>query len=161
MTTEADRADRDFLIKYAGVTEADLSDAALRESDAELAQSRAEAYQQSVAASWDVDRVASFLNLEPDSVRRAASEGALYSFASEVGDNLWFPTWQFTASGLLPGLREIIQVLPRSYYPSTVRDLMTEPDTGEMLDGLSPVQWLTDGHALADVMVIIDGRNWE
>ncbi|MBP1325469.1 hypothetical protein JOF28_000701 [Leucobacter exalbidus] len=161
MTTEADRADHDFLIKYAGLTEADLSDEALREGDAELARNRAAAHQQAVAASWDVDRVAVFLNLEPASVRRAASEGALYSFASEVGEAIWFPTWQFTTSGLLPGLQEIVRALPRSYHPVTVRDLMTEPDADEMLGGLSPVQWLTDGHTLADVMVIIDGRSQE
>lgn len=159
MTTEADRADRDFLIRYAGMTEADLSVEALREGDAELARNRAASYQQSVAESWDVDRVAVFLNLERNAVRRAATGGALYSFASGSGDSLWFPTWQFTASGLLPGLPEIVQALPRSYHPISVHDLMTEPN--EALQGRSPVQWLSDAHALAAVMAIIDGRNRE
>ncbi|MBP1325082.1 hypothetical protein JOF28_000314 [Leucobacter exalbidus] len=159
MTTEGDRADHDFLIKYAGMTAAELSDEALREGDAELVQSRAAAHLQAVADSWDASQVAVFLNLEHDAVRRAATEGALYSFASVSGDNIWFPSWQFTASGLLPGLQEIVRALPRSYHPVSVHDLMTEPD--EALDGLSPVQWLTDDHALAAVMEIVEGRSRE
>lgn len=163
MTTDADRAaldaDHAFLIKYAGVTEAELSDEALRESDAELASSRAAAHEQAVADSWDLGSVSAFLNLEPTSVRHAAAEGSLYSFASDAADNPWFPTWQFMESGLLPGLQEIVRELPRRYHPVSVHNLMTEPD--EALDGLSPVQWLTDGHALAVVMEIVDGRSRE
>lgn len=36
---------------------------------------------------------------------------------------------------------------------------MMEPD--EALEECSPVQWLTDGHALAAVMEVIEGRNRE
>lgn len=141
------------------MTEAELSDEALRESDAELARSRAAAREQAVADSWDLDRVAAFLNLEPASVRRAASDGALYSFASGTTDSPWIPTWQFKAPGLLPGLQEIVRELPRSYHPVSVHNLMTAPD--EALGGLSLVQWFTDGHALAAVMEIVEGRSRE
>lgn len=141
------------------MTAAELSDETLREGDAGLARRLAAVRQQVVAESWDVDRVAAFFDLAPASVRRAATEGALYSFTSGIGEELWFPAWQFTETGLLPGLPEIVRELPRSYHPVTVRDLMTESD--EALEEHSPVQWPTEGHALASVMEINKGWNRE
>lgn len=156
--SDVERADRDFLIKYAGLSEADFSDEHIAHVDAEIARSRAEVEQLLIAESWGIDRVATFLNLETEDIQRAVAEGSLYAFTSTTDDTLRFPRWQFSATGRLSGLQEVVHALPTGHHPFAVRNYMTLPD--DDLEGNSPVRWLDDGRDLGPVLELLTSLNW-
>lgn len=53
------------------------------------------------------------------------------------------PVWQFTASGLLPGLSEVVAAIPDDCSPSALAAYMGGPDAD--YGGRTPSQWLIDG----------------
>lgn len=151
--------DLNFLTAHAGVTAEDLTDDALRAVDATIAANRARANVVVAAESWTTDHVAKTLGMAPANVRRAVVEGTLYSVKPTPGSRHRFPSWQFVHGRPLPGMREVISALPQDYHPLEVKEFMTEP--AESLRGMSPVQWLSEGGAVSEVVALADGRSWE
>ena len=86
--------------------------------------------------------VADMTGRSPAAIARSAGR-SLYAY--HLGRNLRFPTWQFDDDGRpLPGLATVVPALRDGLTPMTVEARMTSADP-EILDGLSPVEWLARG----------------
>lgn len=93
---------------------------------------------------YDTQQVAKHLNRHPTTVRRMSARGDLFK-SGRINRGAAFPTWQFTPSGVLPDLRQIIAAFPRGYHPRDIGAVMTAP--AEELRGYSPRAWLARGGA--------------
>ena len=151
--------DRDFLVEYAGLTDAELSDEALAGIDATIGANRARASVEVQNESMTTQEVAQLLGMAPANVRRTVTEGALYSVKPTPSSHHRFPKWQFVDNRPLPGLREVIGALPEDYHPIEVAQFMLEPT--DALRSMSPYQWLSEGGRVVDVVHLADGRSWE
>ena len=85
--------------------------------------------------------VADMTGRSPAAIARSAG-WSLYAY--HLGRNLRFPTWQFDDGRPLPGLATVVPALRDGLTPMTVEARMTSADP-EILDGLSPVEWLARG----------------
>ena len=85
--------------------------------------------------------VADMTGRSPAAIARSAGR-SLYAY--HLGRNLRFPTWQFDDGRPLPGLATVVPALRDGLTPTTVEARMTSADP-EILDGLSPVEWLARG----------------
>ena len=94
-----------------------------------------------LARSLSTREVADMTGRSPDAIARSAGR-SLYAY--HLGRNLRFPTWQFDGGRPLPGLATVVPALREGLTPMTVEARMTSADP-EILDGLSPVEWLARG----------------
>jgi hypothetical protein len=159
-TTESLTAsEHDFLLRASDLTEDDLLPEARATAQARLAQGRIDAENQVLQDSLTTGEVAKLLGRDPASIRRSKARGDLYGLDGAPGRASRFPTWQFTgAGGPLPGLRRIIAALPPFYGPLSVQRFMTT--ARDRLDGLSPVQWLTQGGSVGAVVDSADEQGY-
>lgn len=155
-TTQGQHA---FLTTYAGLSEADLTEEALKAANGKIQSSRIAADQDVQAESLSTQDVAHLLNIVPPNVRRLAGAGALYSVKLPPNGRHSFPLWQFAHERPLPGLRDVVSALPENYHPLEVGEFMTEPLEG--LRGMSPAQWLAEGGDPEPVVALADERAWE
>ena len=94
-----------------------------------------------LARSLSTREVADMTGRSPAAIARSAGR-SLYAY--HLGRNLRFPTWQFDDGRPLPGLATVVPALRDGLTPMTVEARMTSADP-EILDGLSPVEWLARG----------------
>ena len=94
-----------------------------------------------LARSLSTREVADMTGRSPAAIARSAGR-SLYAY--HLGRNLRFPTWQFDDGRPLPGLATVVPALRDDLTPTTVEARMTSADP-EILDGLSPVEWLARG----------------
>jgi len=94
-----------------------------------------------LARSLSTREVADMTGRSPAAIARSAGR-SLYAY--HLGRNLRFPTWQFDDGRPLPGLATVVPTLRDGLTPTTVEARMTSADP-EILDGLSPVEWLARG----------------
>ena len=94
-----------------------------------------------LARSLSTREVADMTGRSPAAIARSAGR-SLYAY--HLGRNLRFPTWQFDGGRPLPGLATVVPALREGLTPMTVEARMTSADP-EILDGLSPVEWLARG----------------
>ena len=94
-----------------------------------------------LARSLSTREVADMTGRSPAAIARSAGR-SLYAY--HLGRNLSFPTWQFDDGRPLPGLATVVPALRDGLTPTTVEARMTSADP-EILDGLSPVEWLARG----------------
>ena len=94
-----------------------------------------------LARSLSTREVADMTGRSPAAIARSAGR-SLYAY--HLGRNLRFPTWQFDDGRPLPGLATVVPALRDGLTPTTVEARMTSADP-EILDGLSPVEWLARG----------------
>lgn len=94
-----------------------------------------------LARSLSTREVADMTGRSPAAIARSAGR-SLYAY--HLGRNLRFPTWQFDDGRPLPGLTTVVPALRDGLTPTTVEARMTSADP-EILDGLSPVEWLARG----------------
>lgn len=94
-----------------------------------------------LARSLSTREVADMTGRSPAAIARSAGR-SLYAY--HLGRNLRFPTWQFDDGRPLPGLTTVVPALRDGLTPMTVEARMTSADP-EILDGLSPVEWLARG----------------
>ena len=105
-----------------------------------------------LARSLSTREVADMMGRSPAAVARSAGR-SLYAY--HLGRSLRFPTWQFDDDGRpLPGLATVVPVLREGLTPRVVEARMTCADP-EILDGLSPVEWLTRGGGPAEVTCVL------
>lgn len=101
---------------------------------------------------FTTSQIAERLDRRPSSVRRLLARGELYA-AGRIGRQTSYPAWQFTRSGVLPHLRQVIAALPSSYHPRDVLVVMTSPM--EELNGRSPRAWLEAGCEPAPLLELL------
>ncbi len=152
--------ERAFLLDNTDLTEADLSSAGHHEAQLRIAASRVNSVSVLEEGSLSTAQVAALLGRDEANVRRSRLKGDLYSpSAGTPGQSLRFPAWQFVEGRVVPGLRQIIPVMPAYYHPLSIRRFMTTPN--DELDGLSPVQWLSQGGPTAVVVRLADELGYE
>lgn len=98
--------------------------------------------------------VSALLNRAASNVRRSAGTGDLYAIPAAAGREREFPAWQFVDRWPLRGLREVIAMLPAAMHPLSIEGFMTSPQ--EELDGRTPVQWLSTGGEVEEVVALAE-----
>lgn len=83
---------------------------------------------------------------------------ALRMLACKTEDkHLLYPTWQFRRDGtVIDGLAEVLAVLARGTASSWTWALWLTSKVDDELEGLSPVEWLTDGRPLGPVLTMAE-----
>lgn len=89
--------------------------------------------------------VATFLRVDRSRVSQRVRDRSLYAF--NRADTRYFPRWQFTDSGTLPGLREVGTVLDERLHPLVVDHWFNTPSVDLEIGDVpvSPVIWLETG----------------
>lgn len=105
-----------------------------------------------VSTSRSVDRVAEVLNVDASRVRHRISESGLYAIT--VGNRRYLPEWQFSGDSVIPGVRQILAVLPKDVHPLELQGWITTPTEELGLDdeALSPREWLIAGGSVQAVV---------
>lgn len=101
---------------------------------------------EAVIDSLSDDEVSDFLSIGTRQVRRLAQMNELYCFV--VGKRRRYPAWQFDEHlGVLPGLRDVVQEIPKDWSPERVRSFLTTLKTGLKVHGesIAPRTWLIVG----------------
>jgi len=98
-----------------------------------------------IAESLTTAQAARTLAVSATTVRRMRERGSLYAFPHE---RQWrFPTWQFHGHAALPGVEELVAVVPLSMHPAFVRGMMLAPRPGltDVETWTTPRRFLIDG----------------
>ncbi len=112
-----------------------------------------------VATSLSVPEAAVRLGVDGSRVRHRIAAGELWALHG-AGRRRLLPALQFTASGgLVPGLAEVLRVLPEDLHPLEVSGFLTARRAELRLRGRdqSPVEWLTRGGDVAEVVAAAEG----
>jgi hypothetical protein len=95
--------------------------------------------------SWSVERVAKYLVLTRQAVDKRRKANKLIGLA--VGRHGYlYPAWQFSRSGTVPGLEDVLRALSR-HDPWSQVIFMLSPN--DRLDGVTPLEALKKGQAEA------------
>ncbi|MCT1394672.1 hypothetical protein M4D51_02920 [Microbacterium sp. p3-SID338] len=101
---------------------------------------------------YTTTQVAERLLRSPASVRRMRANGNLYA-AGRTGQETAYPAWQFTDSGVLPHLSQIVAAFPSGYHPRDIDVVMSSPM--EELHGHSPREWIEAEGELALLLTLL------
>jgi len=89
--------------------------------------------------------VATLLGVDRSRVSQRVRDRSLYAFSR--GDTRFFPQWQFTDHGTLPGLRQVVTALDEGLHPLVVDHWFITPsvdlEVGDV--PVAPVVWLETG----------------
>jgi hypothetical protein len=96
--------------------------------------------------------VVDLLGVDRTRVQHMLRSGQLFAFKTSRQNR--FPNWQFTDSGVVPGLDLVLRSLPADLDPIEVHGFMTAPQADLNVSGepATPVEWLTDGGPAARVV---------
>ncbi|MBI2930408.1 MAG: hypothetical protein HYY16_02045 [Planctomycetes bacterium] len=116
-------------------------------------QEAAEIYARMLREGLDVAETAAHLGIDPSRVRQRLTETPPTLFGVKVGFEWRLPKFQFTRTGLVPGIDAVIARLPRDVHPVAVeRWLMSpHPDLEAERGALSPLDWLKTGRPVSVV----------
>jgi hypothetical protein len=94
------------------------------------------------------------LKVTPGRIRQRIAGRTLLAIQTPTGWRL--PRFQFTATGVLPGLGDVLGALPDDVHPLVVARFLTSPHPDLLLDGepASPAQWLDSGGDTAQVVML-------
>jgi hypothetical protein len=92
-----------------------------------------------------VTDAAATLKVDTSRIRHRLAAGRLVGWKDRGGWRL--PAWQFTGSGVLPGLEIVLAAMPNDQPPLVVAAFMTTPQEDLQLGGVpgTPRQWLLAG----------------
>lgn len=100
--------------------------------------------------------VAALLGVGDSRVRQLTAEGVLYTITGSSGRV--YPRFQFTDTGVLPGLKVVLAALSDKAHPVAVQRLFLTPhpdmESPQLGAAVSPRDWLTSGHDPAAVAVL-------
>ena len=102
---------------------------------------------ESGADTLSVDEAAQRLDVQAQQVLDLVAHRELLAW--RIADELRVPSWQFTPTGLLPHLFEVLTAFPVDLHPRTVSGFVTTPQ--DDLDGMTVVRWLAQGGDSASV----------
>ncbi|WP_402844695.1 hypothetical protein [Microbacterium sp. GXS0129] len=154
--------ERAFLLQETEITEDDLTPEAYERVRVTMERSMLAADVAACADALRVDEVASLLRWSRDAVIEAVSTGKLFSVARlPRGDHL-LPRWQFTDGKVLPDLASVLESLRElEKHPLGIEAWMAhEDEDGEILNGMSPQQWLAKGGDVRGVLRLIEEASW-
>lgn len=94
-----------------------------------------------------VTDAAAMLGVDTSRIRHRLAAGRLIGWKDRGGWRL--PAWQFTGSGVLPGLESVLAAIPDDQPPLVVAAFMTTPQVDLPISGrpATPRQWLLAGGA--------------
>ena len=85
------------------------------------------------------------LRLDQSRIRQLLSAGSLYGI--KLRGEWRLPAFQFTKRGVVPGIQEVLRVVPEDLHPVEVWEWFRNPDPdleiGEQI--VSPLNWLSSG----------------
>jgi hypothetical protein len=89
--------------------------------------------------------VAARLGVDRSRVSQRVRDRSLYAFSR--GDTRYFPSWQLTDEGTLPGLRKVVSALDEGLHPLVVDHWFTTTSVDLEIGDVpvSPVTWLATG----------------
>lgn len=92
-----------------------------------------------------VTDAAAMLGVDTSRIRHRLAAGRLVGWKDRGGWRL--PAWQFTGSGVLPGLETVLAAIPDDQPPLVVAAFMTTPQVDLPISGrpATPRQWLLAG----------------
>jgi hypothetical protein len=92
-----------------------------------------------------VTDAAAMLGVDTSRIRHRLAAGRLIGWKDRGGWRL--PAWQFTGSGVLPGLETVLAAIPDDQPPLVVAAFMTTPQVDLPISGrpATPRQWLLAG----------------
>jgi hypothetical protein len=107
--------------------------------------------------SWTTGEVADLLKVDVSRIRQRLRERSLYGI--EYDGERRLPRLQFEQGHVLPGLREVLAVLPEALNPLDVAEwfLTPNPDLELGDKAISPRQWLLRGESVATVVELARG----
>lgn len=121
--------------------------------------------QELVHSSLSIAEAADRLGVTAARIRQRLGEGNLWAFSS--GRNRLLPPGQFTATGAVPHLEQVVPLLAKDLHPLTVEALLTRPQPSLTVEGrpVSIVQWLTGSAGSSEdierVADVITAAEWE
>lgn len=111
-----------------------------------------------IQVSLGTSEAAALLGVHVGRVRRMLSaEASLYGF--KVNGRWCIPNFQFTETGLVPGIEEVNAAIDRALHPVAVYRWFISPDPELDIEGvvLSPLAWLKAGYGVEAVCRIAAG----
>ncbi len=92
-----------------------------------------------------VGEAAALLGVDDSRIRHRLKERRLTGWKAQGGWRL--PNWQFTPSGVLPGLDVVLRAVPKDQPALVVASFMTTPQPDLVISGkpATPRQWLLAG----------------
>jgi hypothetical protein len=147
-------AEREFLIERGGVEPKLLGPQAQAAAQARLVVATERANAQALRGGYTTSQVAQMLGTAAANVRRAVARSGLYTAGRARNREHVFPAWQFHGDRPLPGLVEVLPLIPEDYHPLDVAAFFTTP--AESLDGRSPADWLAYGGDEGPVVRLAD-----
>jgi len=107
--------------------------------------------------SWTTAEVADLLTVDVSRIRQRLRERSLYGIDYDGERRL--PRFQFVRSQVLPGLREVLAVVPEALNPLDVAEwfLAPNPDLERGDAVISPREWLLRGEPVATVVRLARG----
>ncbi|MEU2005567.1 hypothetical protein ACH47B_25400 [Rhodococcus sp. NPDC019627] len=121
--------------------------------------------QELVRSSLSITEAADRLGVTAARIRQRLGEGTLWAFQS--GRNRLLPPAQFTDTGAVPHIDQVMPLLAKDLHPLTVQALLTLPQPSLTVEGrpVSIVAWLTgSAGTAADIEQVIDvitAAEWE
>jgi hypothetical protein len=142
--TPIDPGQLDFVIRYAGVAPADEAEVHAAEVKSIIRNTLAH------TTTLDATEAGEHLGVSPSRVRHRISERRLYALPSIRDGKRRLPRWQFTSDGVVPGLEQVLPVIPSSVHPLEVEEFFVRTNYGlQPLTGRdehpSPRDWLISG----------------
>jgi hypothetical protein len=114
-------------------------------------------YMRLLETSYTTSEAANFLKVDSSWIRRRLRERSLFGFDYEGRKRL--PRFQFERGGMIPGLREVLAVLPKNLNLLDLAEWFLSPNPDlevEDMD-LSPREWLLSGRMVAPVVALAGG----
>jgi hypothetical protein len=106
--------------------------------------------------SLSATEAAKLLHVDVSRIRQRLRERSLYGIEHEGAWRL--PRLQFERRMVIPGLAQVLKVLPADFFPLDVVDWFVLPDPDLQLDGdaepLSPRAWLVSGRPVQPVVAL-------
>lgn len=111
-----------------------------------------------IANCWDGNQVARHLGRQPATIRSYSHNKQLASFLH--GGKLRYPDWQFTETGVLPELGNVLSRLPENLPVLAMAGFFTNDQTIDLFMGghrVSPRDWLAAGRGAEAVIPYAEG----
>ncbi|MFM9462623.1 TetR/AcrR family transcriptional regulator [Streptomyces scabiei] len=117
-------------------------------------------YSQMIASSLTVQEFARETEMSTSAVEKRIKQGTLYTIQDR--ELVMIPRFQLSEGRLIPGLDQIVPLLPEGLHPLEVLSLLNRPSWALKLGGrpTSPVGWLKDGQEPGAVEQIVKDVGW-